>query len=76
MDAGDSSLIIKDAVSKEIELAHIINAMIVYLQAIRDQRFTSATERSVALEEVRKAIPQAFRCLNYLRTKEIEGGSK
>ena len=64
-------MIIKEQVNKELDLQRLISAMIHYLTAIKSQSYLPADERIKALEEVRKAIPTALRCLFYLKTKEI-----
>jgi hypothetical protein len=64
-------LIIKEKVDKEVQLRQLLDGMIHYLTAIRNQAYVPIDERMKGLQEVEKAMPLVKRMMIYLKSKEI-----
>ncbi len=61
-----------DKVSKEAQLAALIDACVLHLQAVRYHPGIKADDRDRAVEQVQSAIPLIRRYLIYMRTQELE----
>lgn len=61
-----------DKLSKEAELAALIDACIQHLQAVRYHASVKADERDKAVAQVQTTLPLIRRYLTYFRTREME----
>lgn len=65
-------MIIKNKVSRQVELNQFLDSIQHYIMAIRQSPYSKADERLHALDEVQKALPVVRRYLIWFKNMELE----